>query len=216
MVEIIERGKRKYFINEKKKHIYIIDKDGKSLSFTDDFVDISYFSKNSVSSALSNLFPYEFTFRGYQVKSVEGILQSLKHGNPEVQRVLYNYFGKDAYHARAASFANDWRNEHYLHCGNQLVDRFDIEYQNLLNEIYVSLATNPLFASTLKYTNDRVLLHSKGVTDPKETILTPREYVDRLTIIRSSLINAKDSSASLADLSDSIAGEYYERGYIKK
>jgi hypothetical protein len=216
MVEINERGKRKYYIASDKKHVYITDKEGKSLYFTKDFVDISYFSKNSVSCALSNLFPYEFTFKGCQAKSVEGVLQSLKHGNPEVQHIIYGYAGKDAYHTRAASFENDWRNEYYLHCGNKLIDRFDIEYQNLLNEIYIAVSSNPLFASTLRYTGDRVLLHSKGVSEPDETILTPREYIDRLTIIRSSLLNLKDPSNDLDALSEEIAQDYYQRGYIKK
>lgn len=216
MVTIRDKGKRKYYIDDKNKNVYITDKEGKRLYFTNDFVDISYFSKNSVSSALSNLFPYEFTFRGHQVKSIEAVLQSLKHSNPEVQSVIYNYFGKDAYHVRAASFANDWRNGHNLYCGSQLIDRFSIDYQDLLNEIYLSASKNPLLVNILKCTDNRVLLHSNGINDPEETILTPREYIDRLTIIRSSLINGMNAENSLSELGDNIASEYYQRGFIKK
>jgi hypothetical protein len=216
MLEIQTRGYRKYYMDENNEPIYITDINGKNLWVTDDFVDISYESTNSIAASLSNLFPYNFDFRGYKVKSVEGVLQALKHKDIKEQQLIFNYAGKDAYHVRASSFNDDWREMGYLYFDGKQIDRFDIPYQNLLNELYLAVGSNPLFASTLKHTGKRELLHSIGILNPTETILTPREYIERLKIIREALITDKNPKIKLDTLSERIVEDYYEQCYTKR
>ncbi|MDD2469385.1 MAG: hypothetical protein PHI22_00370 [Bacilli bacterium] len=184
MKEIYRDGKIKYYLNDEGNRVHITDKEGKQFYFSDDFVDISYRSSNSVACLLSNLYPIAFNFKGNSVSSIEGVLQALKHKDFKTQRLIFNYSGKDAYHTRAASFLSDWRETGILYFNNEAFNRFDIDYQFLLNDLYLSAFENPLYASALKYTGKRELLHSIGKTDPRETILTTREYIDRLLILR--------------------------------
>lgn len=216
MTEICTDGSRKYYDDQNKNRIYITNNDGKKLWFTNDFVDISYFSKNSVASALSNLFPYNFVFRCYNVKSIEGVLQGLKQEDSNVQQLIFNYAGKDAYHTRASSFIDDWRTDGIIYFQGNPIDRFDMEYQELLNELYLSLCQNPLFVKALMFTGKRELLHSEGEMDPSETILTPVEYIDRLKIIRDSFANNKDPRPRLETLSERIVEEYYQKCYSNR
>ena len=55
---------------------------------TEDFINIGYNSKNSLSKILSNLYPYEFKFKGKKVASIEGVLQSLKYKDKKIQNKI--------------------------------------------------------------------------------------------------------------------------------
>jgi|LSQX01.1.fsa_nt_gb hypothetical protein len=213
MKTIHSSGKIKYYLNDDGNCVNITDQDGKHIYFTDDFVDISYRSSNSVACLLSNLYPLVFNFKGYPVNSIEGVLQALKHKNFETQRLIFNYSGKDAYHTKAASFLNDWRETGTLYFKNEAINRFSIGYQFLLNDLYLSAFRNPLYASTLKYTGKRELLHSIGKTDPQETILTRKEYIERLLILRDYVLS--DVRVKLNELSNEIVEDYQNAKLIK-
>jgi hypothetical protein len=216
MVEIEIDGIRKFYYNDSNNKIYITDVNGNKLYVTNDFIDISYGSRESISSALSNMFPYTFYFHGFKVASVEGFLQSLKHQDPSMQQEVFNYYGKDAYHLRAASFINDWRKTGILYFNKEEISRFSIEYQKLLNELYLSLLSNRFFVNTLKYTGEKELIHSDGNLDPNETILTSKEYILRIEYMRDYLL-AKMNKKKLENKLDTLAVVIAEeQAHIKK
>ena len=150
----------------------------------ENFINISYTSKTSISKALSNLFPYSFIFRGKKVSSVEGVLQGIKYKDKKIQNLVLNYSGLDAYHTRAANNYDFWGNNGKLYWQGKEINRHGEEYQNFLDELYVSLLKNKLFQRVLISSGDKYLLHHIGQTDPKITVLTRYEYESRLNTLR--------------------------------
>lgn len=139
--------------------------------------------------ALSNLTPRFFVFRGVPCASMEGLLQSFKFAEPHVQKVICTLSGHEA---RRAGFETDWRPKQMLYWMGGLYPRDSIEYQHLLEEGYTSLFTqNEDAAQALKDTGDRPLCHSVGRSNPKETILTEREFIKYLTKMRNILLAEK-------------------------
>ena len=213
-MNIYKEALRKYYIDEYNNRVYLDLISGGRIYFTDKFGDISYLTKESNSRCLSNLFPYEFRFRTHKMESIEGLLQSLKIRKKRLQKKLWRYSGKDAYHTRAFSFADDWRKEGILYWRGKPINRFGLEYQMFLNKMYLNLyKKQELFKKALDQTKNRVLLHSTGKTNPKETILTPDEYINRLTIIRDNL--EKIAKEKLNDFSEQKVKNYNHKGYNK-
>jgi hypothetical protein len=226
MVELEKEEEAIFYKTLNGRKVYITDEDNKKRYVDRNFIDISYSSRESESSVLSNMFPYSFYFqrhiidsskntlerlkhiysflRRYKVSSAEGLLQGLKHKKVSLQRQVFKYSGKDAYHIRVASFINDWREDGFLYFNGKKINRFGIEYQQLLNDLYLSLMNNPFFANSLKNTKEKVLLHSDGKLDSSETTLTPREYILRLECMREYLLNMI-SKKELYEKMDNIA-----------
>ncbi|HHX16988.1 MAG TPA: hypothetical protein GX725_03680 [Mollicutes bacterium] len=220
MVELFNEGKRQYY-NVDGIKVYIRDNEGKKIYTSNEFIDISYNSTlihplNRVSCTLSNFFPHDFYFRHHHVRSVEGVLQGFKFKDILLQRESFKHYGRDAYAFGSAAFSNDWRCDGYLYFEGEKVDRFGIEYQKLLNELYVSLSLKKAFENNLIYTGNRVLLHSVGVLDPRETVLTTKEYILRLEILRECLKENKNPTQKLRYLAEVISEVYEEESYRKK
>ena len=57
---------------------------------------------------LSNLFPYEFTFKGYKLNSIECFFQGIKFKDKKLQKKLFKYSGKEALVLQKASDYN-WK-----------------------------------------------------------------------------------------------------------
>ena len=57
------------------------NEDAEWVSETDDFVNVSYKGHGKLPKVLSNLFPYEFYFKGHKFASVEGFFQGIKFRN---------------------------------------------------------------------------------------------------------------------------------------
>lgn len=139
-------------------------------------------------AALSNFSPHPFVFRGIQVASMEGLLQSLKFENPDMQKHVMTLVGK------AAKFKGKkkkwWRTQTLFWQGTPIARDSD-EYQALLDEAFTAMFTqNESARRALLATGDAVLTHSIGKSNPKETVLTEREFVSRLMRIRSQLTTA--------------------------
>lgn len=150
--------------------------------------NIGYSSKKNSEKLLSNLFPYKFNFEIYEVKSVESVLQSLKSKDIIIQNACFDYYGFNAYALR--DIMDDWTIDGKLYWQGNTIDRNSIEYQKLLDRIYISVFSNPLFRESLLKTKGYYLYHN-GNNDPKQTVLTPTEYLTRLHILRYALINGE-------------------------
>lgn len=213
MEQIYAEGKKKYYINDLKGKIYITDFLNKRIFCTKDFIDISYESKNIIVRSLSTPFPHNFTFHGIKIRSVEGFLQSLKYKDEKTKQHLINCYGSEVCFLRSSNFDENLKDEGYLYFEGKKIDRYDIEYQELLNELYLSLCSNSTFESSLRATGDRELLYSTGIEDPTKTLLTSREFADRLKIIRNAILLDKNPMNKLSELSDKIAEDYYQKNY---
>jgi predicted NAD-dependent protein-ADP-ribosyltransferase YbiA (DUF1768 family) len=133
------------------------------------------------SFVLSNLYPSRFELDGVEMNSMEGFLQSLKTSDEMRQREICSLMRKEAKKAgRTLNF--DGRR---LHWQGKTVDRFSDEYQSLLRRAFAAkLKQDDEFRDALTATSGKKLVHSIGKQNPKETILTEKEYINILDELR--------------------------------
>jgi predicted NAD-dependent protein-ADP-ribosyltransferase YbiA (DUF1768 family) len=137
------------------------------------------------SAALSNFAPHRFIFRGLVVESMEGLLQSLKFQNPEMQKHVMTLVGRAA---KSKGAKKNWRRTQTLYWQGTPMARLSDEYKEFLDEAFRALFTqNEAARRALLATNDAVLTHSIGKSKESETVLTRAEFVRRLTDIRREL-----------------------------
>jgi hypothetical protein len=140
-------------------------------------------SKGYPSSALSNFAPHPFVFDGVECASMEGLLQSFKKKNPDVQVEVCKLVGIKAKRAGGRS----WKRTQTLWWKGEAFDRDSDEYQELLDRAFNALAENESFQRALIASGDAVLTHTIGKRKTSDTCLTRREFCSRLTSIRNRL-----------------------------
>lgn len=152
----------------------LYDGENKLIGECEKWINIGIMIKSPLSRILSNLYPYDFTFRGFQLKSLESFFQGIKFKDPEVQKYVFSYSGYNAYCLKAASDCH-WQEDGNLYWQGTPIKRESDEYADIVDELYISAAQNPLFRQALKNV-DRPLIHSIGNTDKNATVLTRLEY----------------------------------------
>ncbi|MFZ5424876.1 MAG: hypothetical protein ACOZAO_03670 [Patescibacteria group bacterium] len=135
------------------------------------------------SSALSNFAPHPFTFDGIECASMEGLLQAFKSDKIHIQREICKLVGRKAKN-RGKNRNKRWKSQQKLWWNGKEFDRHGPEYQQLLDRAFEALAENEGFKRALLATGNAVLKHTIGKSDPRDTVLTKREFVSRLTKIR--------------------------------
>ena len=136
------------------------------------------------SAALSNFAPHPFVFDGVECNSMEGLLQSFKFSNPEMQREVCKLVGKQA---KFKGKKKKWFKTQTLFWQGEEFKRDSEEYQALLDRAFDALSTNEGFKRALLATGHSTLTHSIGKTKQSETVLTRTEFCSRLTAIRERL-----------------------------
>jgi predicted NAD-dependent protein-ADP-ribosyltransferase YbiA (DUF1768 family) len=137
------------------------------------------------SAALSNFSPHSFVFRGIPCASMEGLLQSFKFSNPDMQVFVCTLVGKKA---KFKGKKKKWFRTQTLFWQGREIDRHSDEFQAMLDEAFESMfSQNAGARRALLATRDAVLTHSIGKSKPSETVLTQQEFVSRLTRIRAML-----------------------------
>lgn len=136
------------------------------------------------SSSITNFAPHTFTFDGVACNSMEGLLQSFKFANPQMQEHVCTLVGIKA---KLRGKPKRWQVTQTLYWKGEAINRHSQEYQDLLDRAYNALAQNEGFRRALLATGNAVLTHSIGRTNDRETVLTQREFVSRLTKIRERL-----------------------------
>jgi len=147
-------------------------------------------SSNYPSNALSNFAPHKFIFsyNGFTVdcNSMEGLLQSFKFKNPEMQKTVCKLVGKEA---KFKGKKKNWYVTQTLWWGGNPIRRESKEYQKLLDEAYNALFTNTNFKNALLASENAVFKHSIGKTELNKTVLTVSEFCSRITKLRNRLKN---------------------------
>lgn len=152
----------------------IYDAAGELIGECDKWINVAIKIKSPLSRILSNLFPYTFEFRGFQLQSIEGFFQGVKFKNPNTQKYVFAYSGINAYFMKGASDYR-WQDEGNIYWQGSPIKRDSAEYEDIVDELYISAAQNPLFRQALKNV-DRPLIHSIGQTDKNITLFTRYEY----------------------------------------
>ena len=161
--------------------ILLVDEENNLVPFSDNWINVGYRSKNSLSRALSNLFPYEFDFQNQHLRSIESFFQGIKFPDAEVQRYVFSYYGLNAVHIQIAS-DYDWKETGEVYFQGKKISRNSLTYDTLVDEVYISALQNPLYCQTLKKV-DRYILHSIGKENKKETVFTRYEFEKELNCL---------------------------------
>ena len=165
------------------------DEEGNLIPISENWINVGYKAKNPLAKALSNLFPYEFDFKGHHLQSLESFFQGIKFPDAETQKLVFAYQGINAVHIQIAS-DYDWKETGFLYWQGQKINRYSEEYDNLVDEVYISAIQNPLFRQVLKKV-DRAILHSIGKTNKEETVFTRYEFEKQLNCLVAFLKQAK-------------------------
>jgi len=136
-------------------------------------------------SVLSNFTPHPFEIDGVKCNSMEGFLQSMKFKDINMQEYVCTLVGKTA---KYKGKPKKWWLTQTLWWRGKEIDRHSQEYQNLLDRAYLELSKNEGFKKALLATKDAVLTHSIGKNDASHTILTEKEFCNRLMKLRNKLI----------------------------
>jgi len=144
-----------------------------------------YSSGEYPANVLSNFYPNSFVFDGVACASMEGLLQSLKTKNPELQKKVCGLSGKAAKFAFRRKFPNiRWKLTGKLYWKGKAMGRHSDEYQIFLDNAYMALCDNETFAAALKNADGAKLTHTIGKQDARKTILTEYEFLTRLKMCR--------------------------------
>ena len=162
--------------------ILITDKEGNTLNEGDEFINVGYKLKGAKSKLLSNLYPYEFKFRGKKVYSIESVFQGIKFKDIKEQNLVLKYSGLPAVNIKGAS-DYDWKETGIVYWQGKGINRFSNEYQDFVDELYISAIQNPLYRKAIRNT-DKYILHSLGNMEEKETVFTRYEFERMLNALK--------------------------------
>jgi predicted NAD-dependent protein-ADP-ribosyltransferase YbiA (DUF1768 family) len=146
--------------------------------------------KEYPANALSNFAPHPFVFDGVEVSSAEGLLQSFKFKNFEIQKEVCKLVGRKA---KFRGKSKKWYTDQKLYWNGVEYDRSSKEYQELLDRAFDALAENASFQKALLASGKATLTHEIGKSKENETVLTKREFISRLNKIRDRLFKEKNS-----------------------
>lgn len=160
----------------------LIDEEGKEIGDCDKWINVGYKHKGPYAKVLSNLFPYEFEFRGKKLQSIESFFQGIKFKNIDMQNLVFNYSGLNSNYIKACT-AYDWKETGYVYWQGKAINRYEEEYDELVDELYISAIQNPLYRNTLK-SCEREIIHLMGAKEKSETVFTRYEFERQLNCLK--------------------------------
>lgn len=117
---------------------------------------------------------------------MEGLVQAFKFDKPHIQVEVCKLVGLAA-KRRGSKRNKAWKQRQTLWWDGVAYDRHGPEYQLLLDAAFDALSENDGFRRALIATGKSNLTHAIGKNDPRDTVLTEREFCSRLTKIRDRL-----------------------------
>ena len=140
-------------------------------------------NNGGVAGRLSNFTPRKFIFDGIECNSMEGLLQSFKFDKEHIQIEVCKLVGLAA-KRRGQKRNKAWKSIQTLWWKGKSYKRNSKEYQNLLDRAFEALFTNKKFKNDLLSTNNAILNHSIGKSKIQDTVLTEKEFCNRLMKLR--------------------------------
>ena len=141
---------------------------------SDKWVNVGYSLRGMYPKLLSNLFPYEFKFKGQKLSSIECFFQGIKFPNKRLQKKLFTYSGKEALVLQKASDYN-WKETGIVYWQGKPYKRNSKEYDDLVTELYISAIQNEFYRNAIK--NCPVpIIHAIGEESKKDTVFTRYEF----------------------------------------
>ena len=177
MPEIEEVDGQEYCLGEPLKN-----EEGKNIGDCEKWINVGYKHKGPYAKVLSNLFPYEFEFRGKKLNSIESFFQGIKFEDPNMQNLVFNYSALPSNNVKVCS-GYDWKETGIIYWQGKAIDRYSQEYDDLVDELYISAIQNPLYRNILKIT-DRPILHTIGEKEKNETVFTRYEFEKELNCLK--------------------------------
>ena len=139
------------------------------------------FSSTYPANVLSNLYPHTFIFDGYECRSMEGFLQSLKFEDSNVRNFVLRLSGYEAKMYGRIHAPPTYLKKKIVFWDGRVINRMSSEYQRLLDGAYDALFEQcPEFRQALSDVCDEELTHTIGKDDPSKTILTTNEFLHRI------------------------------------
>lgn len=158
-------------------------KNGEWIGETEKFINVGYKIHGAMPKVLSNLFQYEFYFRGFNLQSIESVFQGFKIKNKKTQRFLFKYHGLNSNNIKSA-YDYNWREDKKVYFQGKIIDRNSIEYEKFIDELYISAIQNPLYRNVLKNVGDKYILHAMGETSKDETVFSRFEFEFELNALK--------------------------------
>ncbi len=158
-------------------------KDGEWVGETDTFINVGYKFHGAMPKVLSNLFQYDFYFKGHKLAAIEGIFQGFKIRDKKAQKLLFKYHGLNSNNIKAASDFS-WKKEGYVYFQGKPIKRDSEDFDNFIDEMYVSLLQNPLYRNVLKNAGDKYILHALGGKTKMDTVFTRYEFEHELNALK--------------------------------
>lgn len=157
-------------------------RNGNKISETEKWVDVGYRNRGDFAQMLSNLFPYEFKFKGKKFKSIENFFQGIKFKDKKIQNYVFSYYGTQAVHIKAST-NYDWRETGIIYWQGNEIKRDSKEYELLVDELYISALQNPIYRGILNKCN-KYILHSMGENNKNNTTFTRYEFEFELNCLK--------------------------------
>ena len=165
----------------------LIDEEGKNIGECEKWINVGYKYSGDYAKLLSNLFPYEFEFKGKKLKSIESFFQGIKFPNISMQNLIFKYSGLDSNYVKSCSDYN-WKEKGIIYWQGKPINRYNKEYDELVDEVYISAIQNPLYRSVLNNC-DKPIIHTMGAKEKSETVFTRYEFEKQLNCLKDFLKN---------------------------
>ncbi len=151
-----------------------------------EIINIGSSSSSLLGKRLSNWADHPFVFDGVECRCLEGVLQSFKFQDTKKQ--LESCSRRGYWAQRIGHNGDGWKKNQILYWKDKEYKRNSKEYQQLLDRLFrTCYSTNEDAKVTLLKTGDAKLIHSRGNSDIKDTVLTAEEFIIRLEKIREEL-----------------------------
>ena len=139
-----------------------------------EWINVGYNLHGTYPKLLSNLFPYEFEFRGYVLNSIESFFQGIKFSDKDIQKQVFKYSGKPAVIIKETS-DYDWKETGIIYFDGKPIKRDSKEYDLLVDELYISAIQNVFYRNAIKKC-PLPIIHAIGVLDKNDTVFTRYEF----------------------------------------
>lgn len=160
----------------------LIDEDGKEIGDCEKWINVGYKHSGQYAKVLSNLFHYQFEFRGKKLNSIESFFQGIKFKDIEMQNLVFEYDSLNSNYVKVCS-GYDWKETGNIYWQGKEINRYSKEYDDLVDELYISAIQNPLYRNALKTCN-REIIHTMGGKEKMETVFTRYEFEKQLNCLK--------------------------------